>query len=140
MRSANPLLSLLIQSLEHSYLSRLRIRRRNLRDIPYMLGIECHITYIVGINHHLIHLREGSRIFVFFPQNMTEAFSKKGESTIGAPSSGRQNVGVGAPIMNGKSTADAPNMKDKSVDLPREGKKAEKTSASIQFSRDKFGD
>ena len=64
----------------------------------------------------------------------------KGKSTVGAPSSGRQSVGSGAPSMKGKSAFDAPSMKGKSANLPREGKKAEKTSASIQFSREKFGD
>ena len=42
--------------------------------------------------------------------------------------------------MKGKSAFGAPSMKDKSVDLPREGKKVEKTSASIQFSIEKFLD
>ena len=86
-----------------------------------------------------MHLREGSRIFIFFPQNTTGALSKNGKSVVDAASSGRQSTDAGAPSMKGKSSFGAPSMKDKSTDLPREGKKAGKTSISIKFSREKLG-
>ena len=53
----------------------------------------------------------------------------KGKSTIDAPSNGRQSA-----------ENDTPSMKYKSIDLLREGRKVEKTLASIQFSREKLGD
>ena len=95
---------------------------------------------MIGIDIHLIHLREGSRSSIFFPQNTTSALSKKGKSTIDAPGNGRQSIDINASSMEGKNTFGTPSMKDKSADLPREGKEAEKTSISIQFSREKFGD
>ena len=95
---------------------------------------------MIGIYLHLIHLREGSRIFVFFPQNATSAPSMKGKRTVDAPSNGRQSVSTSAPSMKGKSTISAPSMKGKGADLPKEEKKAETTSLSILFSRNKFGD
>ena len=59
----------------------------------------------------------------FFPLNTTDALSKMGESAIGAPRSERQSANT--PIINGKRFFSAPIMKDKSADLPREGKKQE---------------
>ena len=57
---------------------------------------------------------------------MTSTLSKKGESTVSAPSSGRQSVGFDTPSMKQKSTFGTLSMKDKNTDLPKEGKKAEK--------------
>ena len=45
-----------------------------------------------------------------------------------------------APSMKERSAVGAPSMKDKGVDLPREGKKEGKTSISINFTRKKLGD
>ena len=45
-----------------------------------------------------------------------------------------------APLFRRKSTFVPSRMKGKSVNLPKEGKKAETTSISINFSRGKFGD
>ena len=95
---------------------------------------------MIGIYIRLIHLQERVLKLCFFRRNSKDTPSMKGKSTIDAPSSGRQSTGIDAPCMKGKSSFDTPSMKDKSADLPREGKKAEKTSASIQFSREKFGD
>ena len=83
--------------------------------------------------------RRVSKLY-FFPQNGTSTPSMKGKSTVDAPSSGRQRAGIGTPSMKGKSTIGAPSMKGKSVDLPKEGKREEITSISINFSREKFGD
>ena len=54
----------------------------------------------------------------------------KGKSIVGAPSSGRQSAGIGAPSMKGKNAFGAPIMKDKSADLPKEGKRQEKLNLS----------
>ena len=62
--------------------------------------------------------------------------SRKGlEATFFFP---RKNTDT--PSMKGKSTFSAPIMKEKSTNLPREGKRAGKTSISINFSREKLGD
>ena len=47
---------------------------------------------------------------------------------------------MGTPNMKGKSVIDAPSMKDKGANFPREGKKARKTSISVNFSREKLAD
>ena len=83
--------------------------------------------------------RRVSKLFSYL-QNSTHTISWKGKSTVNAPSSGRQSANISAPNMKGKIYFGVRNMKDKSVDIPREGRKAEKFSSSIHFSRDKFGD
>ena len=70
-----------------------------------------------------MHLREGSRIFIFCPQNSTDALSRKGKSVVSAPSSGRQSTDASAPSMKGKSAIGAPSMKGKRIILPKEGKR-----------------
>ena len=78
---------------------------------------------MIGIELHLIHLREGPQSFVFFPQNTTGALSKKRKTIVNTPTSGRQSVDIIAPIITGKSAFNAPSMKEKSANLPKEGKK-----------------
>ena len=57
---------------------------------------------------------------------MTGALSKKGKSTVGAPSSGRRSADE--PTVKGKITFGGPSTKDKSTNIPKEGKKVKKTS------------
>ena len=83
---------------------------------------------MIEIDLHLIHLQEGSLSSIFFPQNTTYAHFIKGKST------------VDAPFFRKKSAFGDLSMKGKSIDLPKEGKKVETTSISINFSREKFRD
>ena len=72
----------------------------------------------IGIILHLSHLREGPRRFVSLPLNTTVTPFMEGKS-------------VRAHYTRRKSAIDASSMKGKSADLPKEGKKAKKTSVSI---------
>ena len=58
---------------------------------------------------------------------MTDTLSKNGKS-------------ANASSMKGKISFSSFIMKDKRSNLPREGKKAEKTSISINFNKEKLGD
>ena len=57
---------------------------------------------------------------------MKGTLSNKGKSVVDAPRNGRQSAKVVAPSMKGKITFSAPSMKEKSTDLPKEGKYQEK--------------
>ena len=60
-------------------------------------------------------------------------------STVDPPSSGRQSIDIGALSMKGKSAFGAPSMKDKSADLPREGKKEENPQSQSTLAERNLG-